>query len=191
MAPIMGFQLIYIPWGYFSCAYPKCSQTIGNTTMGEIMMSSLETRFGKQSILATTSQGLLPSSLAKRWQLTPLQDTIKEYWESAFFRYWQPLPVKDTLVHTTTFRSKEGGLKTDRGEDPGDPGVVESIHNAESHHASGHVKAKPTSVLAHSSKRLASLGVQRPAGVQKNWFKVPMGDKLLDALSRTSLIKET
>lgn len=121
----------------------------------------------------------------------PQRPTIEQCWESDFFGYWEPPPVKEGLDHTTAFESKEVGPNVDTEVSPDDSGAVESIHKAKNHPTSGQVKMRTTSVLAQTSKGPASFGVQQPARVQKNRSKVPISNKLLDALSRTSLTEDT
>lgn len=117
--------------------------------------------------------------------------TIESCWELAFFNVWQPPPVKEALDHTTAFESKDSGLTIDGRGDAGGSGGGETIHKAQTGHKKGLLKVRRTSVLAHSSKGPANLGVQQPARVQKNRSKVPISDGLLEALSRTSLTKDT
>lgn len=116
--------------------------------------------------------------------------TIQACWEMAFFECWEPPPVKEAVHYTTALESKQVGLKVDKGGYPGNSGLVESIQKANTHHTSRHAKVT-TSVLTHSSKGPASLGVQQPARVQKSRSKVPIGNNLLNALSRTSLTMDT
>lgn len=112
--------------------------------------------------------------------------TIQQCWESDFFDIWEPPPVKQVMDQTAAAESTgvNGGLKAEK------EGSEESIHKKQTPHTNKHLQVRSTSVLAPSSKGSAGLGVQQPARVQKSRSKVPISDKLLDALSRTSLTKD-
>lgn len=114
----------------------------------------------------------------------------QQCYESVFLSSWKPPPVTETLDRTTAFESQDRGLRADDGGDRGDVGPVEPIHESQTSSLNAHVELRSISVLAHNSKGPASVGVRHPARVVKIRSKVPISDKILDALSRNSLIKE-
>ena len=109
--------------------------------------------------------------------------TIQQCWESDLFDIREPPPVKQVMDQTAAAEST--GVKAEK------EGPEEPIHKTQTLHTNKHLQVRTTSVLAQSSKGSAGLGIQQPARVQKSRSKVPISDKFLDALSRTSLMKDT
>ena len=78
----------------------------------------------------------------------------------------------------TWLSSAKRGLIVDEGENAGNMRLAEQFP-----HTNGQLQVRSTSVLAHSSNGLASLGVQQPIRVSKDQAKVLISDKLLDERS--------